>query len=253
MPHAPGTPCWVDLSTTHPEAARAFFAAVLGWTYDEQGEAYGHYAMCHAGDEVAAGMGPIPEGAEFPPSWTVYLAVEDVQATVARAQELGGQVVTPPFEVPSQGHMAVVADPGGAVVGLWQPLEHAGFTTMGAPGTPCWFEVNTRAGEATRDFYTALFGLTHESMPMGATAYWTVHQGGRPRYGVLQMTDEWEGIPPHWMAYFTVPDTDAAVAAVKVAGGRLHVGPRDTAFGRFAVCGDPQGATFTLLQLPDHG
>jgi predicted enzyme related to lactoylglutathione lyase len=60
------------------------------------------------------------------------------------------------------------------------------------------------------------------------------------------MTEEWEGVPPHWMTYFAVDDTDATCAAILDAGGAVGIEPFDTALGRVAVVNDPQGAVFMV-------
>ena len=62
--------------------------------------------------------------------------------------------------------------------------------------------------------------------------------------------DQWKGVPPHWMIYITVADCDARAAQAKQLGGGVCVPPTDIAnVGRFAVVNDPQGATFSLIQL----
>ncbi|MEN0064261.1 MAG: VOC family protein [Myxococcota bacterium] len=240
-----GTPCWVDLMTPDPEVARNFYTKVLGWTYQIQPEEYGGYAMCHIEAGTVAGIGKPPAGNEMPSVWTVYLATEDIAKTVADWTAKGGQVLTAPFEVPSQGHMAVVSDPTGAVVGLWQPLAHRGFDSVGPPGAPCWFEVNTPKSETVRDFFVDVFGLTAQRLE--GMHYYTLHDDS-PRYGVLQMTEAWEGIPPHWMTYFSVEDVPASAEVVKANGGKVHHGPFDTAQGPIAVCSDPTGAMFTIIK-----
>ena len=244
--YATGTPCWVDLMTPDPAQAEAFYGQVLGWTYDKQPEAYGGYLVCKADGATVAGIGKPPAGTDMPAAWTPYLATTDVAATVARMTEAGGTVLRPPMEVPRQGHMAIVADPSGAVVGLWQPLAHHGFDVLGSPGAACWFEVNTWKGPEVREFFATVFRLAPQKLE--GMDYWTLHHGGRPRYGVLQMTKEWEGLPPHWSSYFAVEDTDAAAARVRDAGGHVKHGPFDTPFGRMAVCADPGGALFSLIK-----
>lgn len=244
--HAHGTPCWVDLMTPDLETAETFYAHVMGWTYDKQPEEYGGYLFCKSGGKNVAGIGKAPEGMQTPSAWTPYLAADDIAVTAARMTEAGSRIVQAPMEIPRQGHMAIVADPSGAVVGLWQPLAHTGFEAFGSPGAPCWFEVNTWQGAEIRDFFASVFTLNHERLDN--MEYWTLHQGGRPRYGVLQMTKEWDGMSPHWSSYFAVDDTDAAAERVKSGGGTVKHGPFDTPFGRIAVCADPMSAIFSLIK-----
>ena len=245
---AEGTPCWVDLATADPGRARDFYGALFGWTFADQGEDMGNYLMCSKDGATVAGMGPL-QVPEMPSAWTIYLSVNDVAAAVEKVTAAGGQVVAPPMEIPGSGHMAIVTDPTGGVVGLWQKTSFAGMEAMGSHGSPCWFEENSWEAERARDFFVGLFGL--EVQKMEGAEYWTLHEGGRPRYGMLQMTKDWEGMPPHWMPYFAVESADEAATAVAEHGGKAMHGPFDTPFGRIVVCTDPTGAAFSLVQLTE--
>lgn len=245
MNHPVGTPCWVDLSTPDPQQARDFYTAVLGWAYDIQSEAYFGYSMARTNDGVVAGIGQPPSGSEAPSAWTIYLAVADVSAATRSWKEAGGQILVEPFEVPAKGHMAIATDPTGGVVGLWQPTEHHGFDVIGPPGSACWFELNSWKSEDARDFFVGQFG--HTANRMEGMHYYVVNDRERPRFGVLQMTEEWEGLPPHWVVYFSVSDVDGATAAVKANGGEVKHGPFDSPQGRIAVCTDPANAVFMLI------
>ncbi len=248
MDFSEGTVCWVDLMSPDPAKARKFYGSVFGWEFSESGEEHGGYLMCSVNGDAVAGIGRMPEGMDMPSVWTPYLKTPDVAGLVARIEAAGGQIVQPTMEVPQMGHMAIVTDPSGAVVGLWQPNQHHGFDTFGSEGAPCWFEVNTPDAAAVRDFFASLFELSPEKME--GMEYWTMREGEPPRWGVLQMTKEWEGLPPHWMSYFTVDNADAAVTRITEGGGKVQVPPFDTPFGRITVATDPYGAAFTAIQLP---
>lgn len=247
-----GTPIWFDLSTPNLEAARAFYSAVLGWTWQVGGPEFGHYSNAFIGDATVAGAGPMPPNAPVS-AWMVYFGVASADEAAGRIAEHGGQVLMPPMDVGPFGRMAIAQDPTGAVFGLWQPGTHAGRQVADEPGAVCWSEVNTRGGEAARAFYSGVFGLNTSKMPGGGTEYWmmgTAEQG--PCCGVLQMNAQWGEIPPHWMVYFAVEDTEAAVERVRAAGGTVHVAPFDTPPGRMAVVGDPLGAVFSVIRVnPD--
>lgn len=245
MEHAIGTPCWADLMTSDAGKAQSFYAAVLGWDYDIQPEDYGGYAMAKASGDNVAGIGKIPPGSEMPSAWTVYLAVDDVEAVVEKWTAEGGQVLNAAMEVPAMGHMAIMADPTGGAVGLWQPINHHGFDVIGPPGATCWYELNTRDNEAARDFFAEVFGLTPQRME--GMNYYTLHDDERPRFGILQMDESWAGLPPHWMVYFAVADVEAATATVKAEGGTVSHGPFDSPQGPMAVCIDPMGAPFMII------
>ena len=117
--YAQGTPNWVDLPTSDQAAAKAFYAGLFGWTYDDQpmGEGQVYSMAVLGGHQVAAISSQPPEmaAAGAPPMWNTYLAVDSVDdATAARAAELGGSVIVPPFDTPV-GRIAVLSDPQGAM------------------------------------------------------------------------------------------------------------------------------------------
>ncbi|MDP6705017.1 MAG: VOC family protein [Alphaproteobacteria bacterium] len=122
----PGTFGWNELMTTDAEACKAFFTELMGWSTESMAmPSGGTYTVFKLGDRPTGGMmameGPEFEGA--PAHWTGYLTVEDVNATVAKCQALGGSVVTEPFDVEHVGRFAVIADPTGAAVGIGAYLE----------------------------------------------------------------------------------------------------------------------------------
>ena len=112
----PGAVSWNELNTRDPEAAKKFYGAVFGWQFDDQEvEGTGTYTSIGVGDGVVAGMldmsGRAPEA--VPAHWQVYFAVEDCDATVAKAKEMGGNLGFGPLDIPP-GRFAIVSDPHGA-------------------------------------------------------------------------------------------------------------------------------------------
>jgi predicted enzyme related to lactoylglutathione lyase len=247
-----GQPIWFDLMTSDPEAACAFYAAVLGWTYDVSGPEMGHYAIAKIGDAAAAGIGGLEPGAEWPPAWTVYFGVRDADATARTIEAAGGRTLAPAMDVAEFGRMAMCADPTGAVFALWQPGLHTGAGVVDEHGAMTWCDVNTRDAEAASAFYAAVFGLRHEVNDDGGGPYHLLHRGDAPVCGVMPMTPEWGDAPSHWSAYFAVRDVEQARAAVLAHGGQLLHGPFDTPYGRIIVVMDPQGASLCLIQLAPH-
>lgn len=246
--HAAGTPSWVDLQSTDPAAARAFYAALFGWDYLIGGEELGYYAMASLGGKQVAGIGGLPPGVQMPSAWTVYLAVTDAAATGEAVQAHGGQVMMGPMEVPGQGRLVVFADPTGAVCGAWEPLAHRGAELVDEPGAMTWHEVATRDAAGARDFYSTVFGGS--SRTMEGMEYHIVSVGDQNAYGVMQMDEQWGDIPPHWMVYFVVGEMEASLAKVAELGGAVRVPPFDTPYGRISVVSDPTGAVFSVLQVP---
>jgi uncharacterized protein len=114
-----GTVCWVEVLTRDPQAAEPFYAEVFGWRTDPSLRGAEDYTIFTLDEDQVAGMMPMPDQvpAEVPAYWSVYFAVEDVDATVARAVELGGRVIAPPMEA-GEGRFAVLEDAQGAVFSI---------------------------------------------------------------------------------------------------------------------------------------
>ena len=246
--YAPGTPAWVDLSSPDIEASKAFYGSLFGWGVEEMGPDAGGYCMFTLRGLYVAGLGPL-QGEGQPPAWVTYISVADADDAVAKVKQSGGMVFVEPMDVFDSGRMAVFADPTGAVLSVWQPNNHVGAQIANEPGSFSWNELNTRNPSAAKAFYSAVFGWEPVDHSMGgAMTYTEWKSGGRSVAGMLDMTPQVPAeIPPHWLVYFSVEDTDAAVAAIQGKGGKLIVGPFDIPQGRFAVVSDPQGAFFAII------
>ncbi len=142
--YAPGTFCWVELATTDPPAAKDSYAGVFGWEALEVpvGDG-GAYTMLRLGgkDVGALQEQPQEQRRHTPPNWLSY--VDDVEVTAARAGELGGGAVVGPLDVVDAGRMAVVTDPQGAVLALWEPGRHFGAGLVNDPGALTLNQLNT--------------------------------------------------------------------------------------------------------------
>jgi uncharacterized protein len=247
-----GTPSWVDLMTSDPAGARAFYGGLFGWEFDiDPDPDTGNYTQALLGGKRVAGLSgqPAPEG--MPTVWTTYFATDDVDKTVARIREHGGAVQLEPMDVLDAGRMAVAADPAGGAFGLWQAGQHIGAELVNEPGTIVWNELATRDLAGASEFYAGAFGLTWEELDTGGgPQYRTLHVDGDVVAGSLQMDDNWPAeVPAHWMPYFAVADADAASAKAVELGGTVEVPPTDSPYGRFSVLADPQGGHFTVMAM----
>ncbi len=142
--YAPGTPCWVDLETTDQAPARAFYGDLFGWAFEDRPTGDGGlYSMALTGGGVATAIGPRGPGqpADGPPVWRTYLAVDDVDAAAALVSGAGGQVVSGPYDVNVAGRTALVRDPAGATVALWQAGRTIGATVVNEHGALIWNEL----------------------------------------------------------------------------------------------------------------
>jgi uncharacterized protein len=250
--YAPGTPCWVDLSTPDLEASAEFYGGLLGWEVPElpNSAEMGGYRRAKKGGADVAGMVPLMQEGQ-PPAWSTYVSVADAEATAAAVSENGGTVIFEPMDVSGLGKMAVFVDPTGAVCGIWQPGTFAGAERVNEYGAFGWNELGTRDIAAAREFYGKAFGWDYaeeESERAGTYTVWKVGEamvGGMLDMNAAQLPAE---VPPHWLVYFTVEDTDAAVEKAQSGGGDVRFGPIDTPIGRFAVIADQFGAVFAVMQ-----
>jgi predicted enzyme related to lactoylglutathione lyase len=122
VPPAEGVFVWDELIANDVEAAKQFYAQVLGWQIGEMEGEFGTYTIVKGASGADAGgiMGRMPDMPPGPAFWIVYIGTNDVDATAARARELGGVIQRDPFDVPTVGRLAFVADPTGAAFGLFQ-------------------------------------------------------------------------------------------------------------------------------------
>ena len=243
-----GAPTWVDLSTSDVASVRSFYCDLFGWTADEPNEEFGGYFMfSRDGVPVAGGMAK--QSAEVPDTWSIYLATNDIEKTLAAATAGGGTVVVPAMRVGDTGTMAFVIDPAGAAIGVWQPQDFFGFATYAETGAPSWWELLTKDYATALSFYRDVFGW--DTAVMGDTdefRYSVAMDGENQSAGVMDAAAFLpEGVPSHWSVYFAVDDADAALARVQELGGTVVAPAEDTPYGRLATAADPGGAQFKLV------
>lgn len=248
---------WYDLMTKDLGAAKAFYTEVIGWK--TEGWEGGEYTMWRVGDCNIGGLMKLPEEAAkmgAPPSWLGYVMVDDIDATLKRVPQLGGQVHKGSTDIPNVGKFAIVADPQGASFALFQG-GGGGAMEMpkpGTPGTTAWHELNTTDYESAWKFYSSLFGWTESSqMDMGPMGKYFIFKpaGAKEDIGGMSNVAKHHGMPPHWLFYVSVDDLDGAIQRIESKGGKILNGPMEVpGGGRIAQCLDPQGAAFAIHQGP---
>jgi uncharacterized protein len=246
--YAPGTFCWSELATSDQAAAKAFYSALFGWQADDRpvGEDAYYSMQLLDGKHVAAiaGQPQQQRDAGVPPLWNSYVWVDDADAAVARAVELGATAHAPAFDVMQAGRMAVIQDPQGAYFMLWQPREHRGAQLVNAPGALVWNELQSPDPHASAGFYNGLFSWSVEQFPGMADVYLSIKNAGANNGAIRELNPP--GTPPNWLVYFGTKDTEAALAKVQELGGSTLAGPIDIGIAKIAVVADPQGAVFAL-------
>jgi predicted enzyme related to lactoylglutathione lyase len=112
-----GTFCWETLVTPDPAAAAAFYGKVIG--LGTAPTPNGEGTVFTAGQVQVADLQPARPGG--PSYWATYVQVEKAEAARDLAVRLGGKVIVPRIDVPKVGIVAIVSDPRGAALGLFQP------------------------------------------------------------------------------------------------------------------------------------
>ena len=247
-----GAVTWTDLSTPDVTAAVEFYRQLLDWTDVEVSPTpSGDYYIGKVGDHQVGGlMGQGPELAGTPAMWTVFVYVDDVDATAAKVAGAGGAVLTPPFDIPD-ARIAVIADPAGAVFGLFGGPQIEGEFYSREVGRVCWVELMSRDPGAVEGFYTDLFGWKAVTEMAEGNPYTTFMLGEEMVAGMMMMPDAVPAeVPSYWSAYFTVADCAAAEKKVVELGGEVYLPTMTVEMGKFASFADPQGATFNVMEYP---
>lgn len=256
-----GAPVWVELTTNDAAAAQTFYRELFGWTFSEPHPELGGYIDIEADGSSLGGLMSsaemeCPEGGEIPNSWDVYLAVSNADAAAEQAQRAGARVLVGPHDAGDSGRFAMLMDPAGAPVGIWQAAGFSGVRITGAPGTPVWFETMSMDFDAALPFYrdVLLWDIAWMGPEGGSDEfrYATHGRGESAAAGLCDATAFFPaGTPSFWRVYFAVQDTDATLRRVEELGGTLiSEAVSDSPFGRFAAVADPTGATFLINQEP---
>ncbi len=239
---------WHDLMTTDVEAAKKFYAAVVGWTFSNQMPAY-HVALADG-----IGMGGImetpPEMQGMPPIWSGYIYTADVDAACKQAVKLGGKIMREAWDVPDVGRIAVIGDPTGAGLMVMQPFstEPQPQPKPGAVGTVGWNELHAGDLDKAWDFYAAMFGWTKGvAMDMGPMGTYQLFQiDGKDVGGMMNKAATMPMAA--WAYYIMVDGIDAAAARIINNSGKIMMGPHEVPGGQWVIMAtDPQGGFFCLL------
>ena len=163
-----GVPCWVENLQPDPRAAQDFYGPLFGWEFAGPGpmpdQLPGEYFVARVEGREVAGLGSLPDlGAPPAPSWNTYIRVDSVDEGVERATAAGAGVLTGPLDARPAGRLAVLVDPVGAVVGMWEAHSREGAQLINEPGTWTMSSLHTTDGDAAKAFYGSVFGWRPEA------------------------------------------------------------------------------------------
>jgi uncharacterized protein len=229
--------CRYALRTTDVDAARRFYSDVIGLDFG-------------ADDASGLAVWPLHEQARArgaPAHWLGAIGVDDVEATLRRLLEAGGERLGPTVVAKDGSTWGNVRDPSGAVVSV----RHGPRPSRAAP--VAWHQLHTRDADAAWALYSELFGWIHtesfDAPDVDGGHRMFAWAGARTSVGSMANTARWPGVHPHWLFYFQVPDLDAALARAQASGARPASHPVVLPNGaRLVPCDDPQGGAFGLYE-----
>ena len=252
MPNAHGDFIWYELLTNDPAAAKAFYDPVVGWDIETTASNPMNYRMIrtaegHAGGVMQLSAQMCEHGAR--PTWLGYVGVDDVDATVAKAESLGATVKMPAFDLPGVGRIALIADPQGIPLYVMRgsSSEESNAFSPDEPGHGAWNELSTTDFEGAKSFYPELFGWTlGGTMPMGEMGdYQFIEHGGRMIGAIMKVHS---GNTPSWNYCFRTDSVDRGLQAINGGGGKVRYGPTEVPGGdRVVQAVDPEGAAFMIV------
>jgi predicted enzyme related to lactoylglutathione lyase len=238
---------WHDLMTPNAVGAHEFYGKVVGWK-TQPWENDPSYVMFAA---RSGPLGGVTETRDATPHWLPYIGTADVDATVEAATRLGASVLTAPKALPSGGRYAALADPQGAVFGIYASAgDSRAAATPPQAGEFSWHELATSvAPNIAFAFYAALFDWDeinqHDMGSMGM--YLIFGRQGRQLGGMFDKGAAGKPGSAYWLGYVSVTDLEGTVERAKAARGSLLMGPMDVPDGdRIAQLMDPYGAFFAL-------
>jgi len=226
---APGQPCWIDMSVPDAstrEAVMAFLGRVFDWTFEVGSPETGFYTMAMLDGAPVAALMAQPEGAGV---WVTYFATDDIDGSVARITDAGGQVFMGPMQVMASGSMALAMDPTGAVFGLWQKDDFAGFGAVWQPNAPSWFDHQSPSPAEASAFYTRVLEL--DLTPAGPEGGGMLGRG-ETMYASISQSPE-AGMASYWNPVIGVTSIDS-VQEQAVALGATSLMERMAVPGGFA-------------------
>ena len=240
--------CWTDLGTTDPAAAKRFYKSLFGATIEDlpMGPGSEKYSMLRVSGKDTAAVYPMSQKGNAPPAWIPYIAVRSATRTVNKAKEAGGTILIAPMDVMDKGRVAVIVDPSGATIGIWQARAFPGAGLANKPGTVTWHDLNASKRAAASKFYSKVFGWKQSDRKIGGKPYHVFTLKGSTVGGMWP--EPAKNLPPCWITHWNVDNCTQTAVKAKKLGGRVFMGPLGVpGMGQFALIKDPQGAVFGII------
>jgi uncharacterized protein len=254
---------WIENLTADPDRALNYYTEVVGWDTESMpmGDGAPYVMWKNREGRTVGGLMKLPAEAAAmgaPNHWLGHVASDDLDGTIARVRDLGGQVLNGPVPVPGMGRFAILRDPQGVVFASFEAADGGAAGPVGPPvtGDLGWAELMSPDLDASLAFYCAVFGWEKSSAidmgPMGV--YQLLRRPGQDGdfAGMMQTVPEMPMAA--WNYYVMVDDLEAAIEAGQAGGGRLLNGPQEVPGGaRIANLMDDQGCAYSLIHMPPMG
>ncbi|MFN0252026.1 MAG: VOC family protein [Kofleriaceae bacterium] len=239
---------WFEYVSSDAPKAQGFYGELFGWGTKKVPLPGGDYTMIAQGDATIGGYLPPPDGVKQA-TWLSHLRVNDAKESAQKVKALGGKILMDAEKIGNVGTKAVVADPHGGVLALWQPTDPKEQSSPVANHRFCWNELTSKNPTASVAFYKELGGFATDSMEMGPDmgTYHLLKTGEAMIAGIMKAP--MAEAPHAWTPYVQVANADSVADKAKRLGAHLIVPPMDIPnVGRFAIFADPQGAVLGILQ-----
>jgi len=238
--HNSGRFVWHDLITDDASEARKFYAALFGWSFEDQGR----YTVISNHDKPIGGIleiAPKP-GTEAEAIWLPSMSVANVDNSIAYLKSKKGEVLKGPVDMKERGRGAIVSDPHGAQLVLLN--AKGGDPTEAVPkiGDWLWNELWTHTPKESYAFYRKLGKYDASEL--------------REDYRILKSKDKWRAgirhlakadVKARWASVIRVSDPKAITERVPKLGGKVLMEPDETFMnGDVAVIADNTGALLII-------
>jgi uncharacterized protein len=256
--YPPGVPCWVETLQPDPRAALEFYGPLFGWEFTDPaplaGDLSGEYFVACLNGRDVAGIGSRPVSGGPPVAvWNTHIRVDSADAAIERAKAADADVLAGPLDALPAGRFAVLVDPAGAAISVWEARAREGAQIVNEPGTWMMSSLHVSDRDRASAFYRSVFGWEPDAL--GPLTLWRLPgytgeaQGTVPPDVVAVMAPSDDAVPPHWNVNFRVDDADATAGLATSLGGAVLAPVFDTPGFRNAVLADAQGGVFSISQL----
>ena len=246
----PGRFVWHDLLTRDVAAAKQFYGQLFGWQFENTKRGDRSYVIARLGTTPVAGIVDVSGITDAGTQWLSFMAVADVDKTVALAQSNGGKVLAAARNLPL-ARAAVVTDPQGAPLGLAQLRGSFPDPAQPTAGHFFWQEYLAKDAQQALDFYKRLAGYEPAISDSRLGVEYQVLRKAHGGAGLFQLPATAVDVQPNWLPYVLVDNAEDMSGRVTALGGRTVVpGATERRNRSLAVIADPGGAVLALQKYP---